>query len=214
MKKLTVGIRLLAVVILISALAACGGKAEKEETADNTDTGPVGPGDYFVDLNLGDDTYAGTADSPFLTITKAMSVAISGSTVTVRPGLYDALVETFPIVIPDGVDLLGDEPNKGAGGLGLDVRVHISDSTLDAVLAGSNSVVAGIRFTSYAADTGYSKSLLRVNTGSNTTFRNNTFDGHDPVTNGHGGLRTGTGALNITVTGNDFTGGLRYGLSL
>src|SRR5207302_11244620 len=56
--------------------------------------------------------------SPFKTITKAMTVATSGSTVQVAPGIYDTLNnnETFPIVVPAGVLLIAEsEVNKDAG---------------------------------------------------------------------------------------------------
>ena len=44
------------------------------------------------------------ADTPFLTITKALSVASSGDTIFVAPGEYQ---EVFPMTVPDGVTLRG-----------------------------------------------------------------------------------------------------------
>ena len=43
-------------------------------------------------------------DTPFLTITKALTTATSGDTIIVAPGEYQ---ETFPMTIPDGVTLRG-----------------------------------------------------------------------------------------------------------
>ena len=43
-------------------------------------------------------------DTPFLTITKALTTATSGDTIIVAPGEYQ---EAFPMTIPDGVTLRG-----------------------------------------------------------------------------------------------------------
>ena len=43
-------------------------------------------------------------DTPFLTITKALTTATSGDTIIVAPGEYQ---ETFPMTVPDGVTLRG-----------------------------------------------------------------------------------------------------------
>ena len=43
-------------------------------------------------------------DTPFLTITKALSTATSGDTIIVAPGEYQ---EAFPLTVPDGVTLRG-----------------------------------------------------------------------------------------------------------
>ena len=43
-------------------------------------------------------------DTPFLTITKALTTATSGDTIIVAPGEYQ---EAFPMTVPDGVTLRG-----------------------------------------------------------------------------------------------------------
>src|SRR6266581_689676 len=73
----------------------------------------------YVDISTGLDTNPGTQASPFKTITKAMTVATSGTTVQVAPGIYDAsslsTPEVFPITVPAGVLLIGNEGSKGSG---------------------------------------------------------------------------------------------------
>ncbi|MFN2547033.1 MAG: DUF1565 domain-containing protein [Myxococcales bacterium] len=64
----------------------------------------------------GADTNPGTSASPFRTITKGLSVSASGDTVYVLPNAtaYSA-GETFPLAVPAGVNLIGDEANRGSG---------------------------------------------------------------------------------------------------
>src|SRR5207247_8659980 len=73
----------------------------------------------YVNVSTGVDTNPGTQASPLKTITKAMSVATSGATVQVAPGIYNNLdlntPEVFPITVPAGVLLIGDEASKGSG---------------------------------------------------------------------------------------------------
>lgn len=71
---------------------------------------------FTVNAATGDDTNGNGTMLPYKTITKALSVAVSGASVTVAPGTYDAaLGEIFPIIVPAGVSLIGDEANKGNG---------------------------------------------------------------------------------------------------
>lgn len=65
--------------------------------------------DVYVDVLHGDNiTGNGTAAAPFATITKALSVVAQGDSVHVAPGVYSpSSGETFPLVLPNGVELLG-----------------------------------------------------------------------------------------------------------
>lgn len=71
-----------------------------------------GPGQtWFVALNGTDVTTLGGGgangkhpDTPFLTVAKALSVAQSGDSIEISAGTY---VETFPLVVPDGVHVRG-----------------------------------------------------------------------------------------------------------
>ncbi|MDH4246921.1 MAG: DUF1565 domain-containing protein [Deltaproteobacteria bacterium] len=111
-------VTLLLGVVLLS-LTACGGKAKQSAVNTNTtaNTTPPPPAyDYYVNAATGSDANAGTEAAPFKTITKAMSVAVTGKSVKALPGTYDAANgETFPIAIPAGVSLFGDETTKGTG---------------------------------------------------------------------------------------------------
>ena len=54
----------------------------------------------------GDDTHAGQhPQDPFLTITKALSVASAGDTIHLYPGDYE---EVFPLTVPAGVNIVGE----------------------------------------------------------------------------------------------------------
>ena len=105
--------RIPVIILAALALAACPGKKNKK----HDDDGPSTPSVYYVNASGGSDMNPGTQTSKFKTITKAMSVATrSGTTVEVAPGLYDvANGETFPITVPAGVLLKGDETTKGGG---------------------------------------------------------------------------------------------------
>lgn len=66
----------------------------------------------YVDATNGNDsTGDGSATNPYKTITKGLKKASSGMTVYVKAGIYDqALGENFPILMKDGVNLIGTGP--------------------------------------------------------------------------------------------------------
>ena len=70
-------------------------------------TAPAAVTTWYVNVATGSDANSGTSpDTPFKTITKAMSVAVSGEWILVAPGTYSATSgETFPIVVKSGVQL-------------------------------------------------------------------------------------------------------------
>jgi hypothetical protein len=77
------------------------------------DSGPppgISDTTIVVDADDGyDNMGTGTSVSPFQTITRGLQFANDGDKVQVEPGTYDAtLGEVFPIVIPNGVTLIGD----------------------------------------------------------------------------------------------------------
>ncbi|MDI7221932.1 DUF1565 domain-containing protein [Leptospira santarosai] len=74
---------------------------------------------YYVDSISGNDSNAGSKSAPFRTITKAILIAKADGTrvITVAPGIYDTSIgETFPIYIPEGVNVYGDLDGKGLVG--------------------------------------------------------------------------------------------------
>jgi hypothetical protein len=109
-----------------------------------------------VDKN-GSNTTGSRADgSPFLTLTAALAVALSGDVVNVGPGVYDA-GETYPIVIPTNVHVFG-KGNVSIGGVTTTTRtpIHMSpqstlnDITINNTTATANLTLNGARFISNA----------------------------------------------------------------
>jgi len=140
---------------------------------------------FFVNASsmgpdAGLDANPGTRALPFKTITFAMTQATSGATVQALPGIYDTLnnQETFPIVVPEGVLLIGDEANKGVGtsiyGGGLAPGSAPGMAGV-ALLPGTGSTIAGFTITNDDPSFAIRRGLMLGN--SNVTLRNNTVTG-------------------------------------
>ncbi|HBE17314.1 MAG TPA: hypothetical protein DEG17_18365 [Cyanobacteria bacterium UBA11149] len=70
----------------------------------------------YVNPGTGSDRATGSVNSPFKTITRALQQATRGTTIYLAVGNYNtAGGEKFPLVIPAGVIVLGDEFSKGKG---------------------------------------------------------------------------------------------------
>lgn len=129
----------------------------------------------YVNSATGTDsvTERSSAATPFRTITRALQSAAPGSVVQVAPGNYSSdSGETFPLVIPYGVTLKGDETNQGqtvninGGGI---YRSPIEANNNVAIFPKENSVISGLMITNpNIAGTG-----VWIET-SNVTVRNNT----------------------------------------
>ncbi|EKT88548.1 LIC10774 family surface protein [Leptospira santarosai] len=130
---------------------------------------PTTPNVHYVDALSGKNSNPGTSLAPYKTITYAVSQP--GNTIYVAPGIYnEALGETFPIRIPAGMNLIGNESGKGIEskvkggnsgysgtgilrnegptlifGVGV-VSTGLADSA--ALTLGNNSTVAGFTITS------------------------------------------------------------------
>ncbi len=79
-------------------------------------TAPAAKAQIFVNSNTGkDDASAGRNEStPIKTISYALSLATPGTVVQVASGLYSQSTgETFPLVVPQGVTVQGNEFNQG-----------------------------------------------------------------------------------------------------
>jgi predicted RNA-binding protein with TRAM domain len=151
---------------------------------------------YHVDAATGSDTNPGSSALPFKTISHALSLSASGRTVQVRPGTYDAANgETFPLQVPAGVSLIGDEPNLGAG-----VTPTLITGGDPAINAGANSVIAGFTVTDAS---GYGAKLG----AGGVTLRKNTFTG-----NMHAAIFVYGGSTNHIITGNVIRDNLDTGL--
>jgi len=139
----------------------------------------------FVNVSTGSDANPGTLALPFKTITHAMSVATSGTTVQVAPGIYDTMSqstpEVFPITVPDGVLLIGDEANKGGGstptsiyGGGL-APGSAPGMVGVALVPGTGSTIAGFTITNDDPAFTVRRGLMLGN--DSVTLRNNTVTG-------------------------------------
>ena len=72
---------------------------------------PVFATDFWVSALRGKDSNSGSFTQPFATVTKALSVAKAKDRVRVLPGRYSpSFGERFPLTVPDGVTLIGEDP--------------------------------------------------------------------------------------------------------
>ena len=148
-------------------------------------------------------------DTPFLTITKALSVATAGDTVVVAPGEYQ---ETFPITVPDGVTLRGTNLRSTSikptsvtndnNALILSGDCHVSDLTIKDFFYNSS------------ADEGYAFVVVS-NMDSNTspyierctvTTKGSVVSGSDPY-----GYNQGDAGRGAKLDGANIAGGSRHG---
>ena len=75
---------------------------------------PLSAAILYVDASIGQDGSDGSLARPLRTIAAALQRAKSGTTVKLAPGTYSQQTgETFPLVIPEGVILQGDEVSRG-----------------------------------------------------------------------------------------------------
>lgn len=71
---------------------------------------------YYVNPLSGKDHNVGSAHTPFKTLTQSLKQAKSGTVIRLAKGIYnDTNGEIFPLVIPEGVIIVGHEPSKGDG---------------------------------------------------------------------------------------------------
>jgi parallel beta-helix repeat protein len=70
----------------------------------------------YVNPATGNDANAGSRLAPLKTITQALKVTTTPAIIQLSPGTYNtASGDRFPLVIPEGVMLLGNEATKGQG---------------------------------------------------------------------------------------------------
>ena len=70
----------------------------------------------YVNPALGDERGEGSQSAPLKTLTQALSRATPGTTVQLEVGTYNAATgEIFPLKIPSGVIVVGNESGKGSG---------------------------------------------------------------------------------------------------
>jgi parallel beta-helix repeat protein len=70
----------------------------------------------YVNQATGSDSAAGSQSAPLKTLTKALKQAQSDTTIQLAAGNYNAAGgEAFPLQVPSGVKVIGNEGNKGSG---------------------------------------------------------------------------------------------------
>jgi hypothetical protein len=167
---------------------------------------------YYVNAATGSDSNDGLAPivggghGPFKTITKAVSVATtSGQTINVAPGSYVAgavgVGETFPINVPAGVNLIGDEASSGTAGNGTRI---VGCGTI-AGFSGAVGVAAGAVIAGFTVTCPSGSGVIVTGSNANIAVRNNTL-----INNGDTGVfvTAPTGVALNTSTSNFV--GLRY----
>lgn len=169
---------------LLTLAAACGGGG-------GGGSGITSPpsADWYVSATTGSDVAAGTAGSPFRTLTHALSVASSGEIVFAFPGLYDAANgEAFPLLVPAGVTLLGDEPSKGGGflataivGSGLAPSPNPGGSLGATIVPGTGSTLAGFWIRNDAPPSAVAAEAVLLPAAAVTVRNNRILDSEDGV---------------------------------
>ena len=157
---------------------------------------------YTVNATTGNDTTGDGVTISYKTITKALSLASYGATVTVAPGTYDsALGEVFPIDIPAGVKLIGDEPNKGNGLTPTLIRgggnVAVYDPSLIsvAVYPRDNTTISGFAIHNDSASASYPIAVV-LNYNGVTVKNNRIVDYH------YSAIHVDGGGDNSAISGN------------
>jgi len=89
---------------------------------------------FYVNPVTGSDTNLGSQQAPFKTITQALKVATDNTKIQLADGNYNAASgEVFPLTIPSGVIVVGDEANKGDR-----ILIEGSGNYLSRTFAGQN----------------------------------------------------------------------------
>ena len=161
---------------------------------------------YVVAATGNDATGTGSCAAPYKTITKGVAGTVSGTAVRVSPGTYSAaLGETFPIMLPSGVQLIGDEANKGQGTTatkvigGGNIALTGNCGTFGTTIyAGANAVIAGFELTNGLGTFAQMTLLVRTD---GVTIRNNSI-----VNNPGNGIHICNSSVNQVITGNRIRG--------
>lgn len=92
------------------------------------------PSTWFINPSTGNDAAGGSQAAPFKTISRALRQAKAGDRIQLAPGTYNAASgETFPLVVPGNVTVIGNESNKGSG-----ILVSGSGRFISRTFAGQN----------------------------------------------------------------------------
>lgn len=161
---------------------------------------------YVAVASGNDATGTGTCAAPYKTITKGVAGRVAGTSVRVSPGTYNAVAgETFPIMLPQGVALIGDEANKGQGATatkvigGGNIALTGACGTFGTTIyAGAQSAIAGFELTNGLGTFAQMTLLVRTD---GVTIRNNSV-----VNNNGNGIHICNSSVNQVITGNRIRG--------
>ncbi len=161
----------------------------------------------YVNPAIGNNTNPGTQQAPFKTITQALKVASPNTTIQLAEGKYSAENgETFPLTVPFGVKVIGNEANKGSN-----ILIEGSGNYLSRTFAGQNvtfvmldsAELRGVTVTNPASRGSGVWAESTTPTIANCTFINCKREGV-----------FATGDANPTITGNVFTENAANGMAI
>jgi hypothetical protein len=133
---------------------------------------------WFVATNGTDTNRGNHENSPYATLTKALSVASSGDTIHIYPGIY---TEPFPLTVPVGVTV------KGTGLRAVTVQPTSGTNTNNAFLLNGETTVSDLTVSNFYQ--GYAFSFAA---GAKTTTRSPYVQNVSVITSG---VNAGKGAL-------------------
>lgn len=110
----------------------------------------------YVNSDLGEDLPTNSKANPFKTITYALKQANIDTIIELAPGTYNAASgETFPLLIPAGVKVIGNETNKGKdiliSGSGVYISPTFSQQNITLSLE-NNASLLGVTLINNTAD--------------------------------------------------------------
>ncbi len=163
--------------------------------------------EIYVNPGIGSDSTTGSEFNPYKTIAHALTQAVSGSIIHLADGNYNATSgEIFPLSIPLGVIVIGNEANKGSK-----ILVEGSGNYLSRTFAGQNITFVMANNTQLRGVTvtcSGSRGTGAWVESTNPTIANCTFT----QCKREGVFVTGEG--NPTISGNIFTGNAANGIAI
>ncbi|MEH1823976.1 MAG: DUF1565 domain-containing protein [Nostoc sp.] len=162
---------------------------------------------FYVNPASGSDTNAGSQQAPFKTITQALKVATVDTKIQLADGNYNAASgEVFPLTVPSGVTVVGNETNKGNS-----ILIEGSGNYLSRTFAGQNvtfvlldkAELRGVTVTNLASRGSGVWIESTAPTVANSTFINNKREGV-----------FATGDANPVVLGNVFSDNAANGIAI
>ncbi|MBD2531719.1 DUF1565 domain-containing protein [Nostoc flagelliforme FACHB-838] len=162
---------------------------------------------FYVNPVSGSNTNSGSQQAPFKTITQALKAATADTKIQLTNGNYNAASgEVFPLTVPSGVTVVGNETNKGNG-----ILIEGSGNYQSRTFAGQNvtfvlldkAELRGVTVTNLASRGSGVWIESTAPTVANSTFINNKREGV-----------FATGDANPVVLGNVFSENAANGIAI